>query len=385
MGERVGVTACVNSIRLSFQYKGVQCRESIKLKPNKANMKYAERMKAEIDRKIGMGAFSYSDYFPDSKSKYAKMFGEQTASITIDEGLQRYIASNSKTLAPSTLREYQSSQRMISEAIGDCLISKISTLELREWINSLTCSNKRINNILVPLRGMFKDFYSDGIIERNPMDRIKNLSISKHEPEPFAQDELSRITACMSERMANMVNFAAWTGLRTGELFALTWQDIDFNRKTCRINKSITRGELKLSPKTDASVRDVELLPSALDALAKQKQHSFMTGKEIWIQENGKPFLVDKQFRERSWQFALKKAGVRYRPPYQLRHTYASTMLSAGANPMWVAKQLGHSDWGMIRKVYGRWLPQGDSELDRMAAKLGQKSDSSTDSQTIAK
>ncbi len=47
---------------------------------------------------------------------------------------------------------------------------------------------------------------------------------------------------------------------------------------------------------------------------------------------------------------------------YQTRHTYASMMLSAGEHPMWVAQQMGHSDWAMIRKTYGRWMP--DTELD---------------------
>lgn len=55
---------------------------------------------------------------------------------------------------------------------------------------------------------------------------------------------------------------------------------------------------------------------------------------------------------------ALKKAGIRYRNPYQTRHTYASMLLSAGENPMWVAQQMGHKDWAMIRRVYGRWIPE---------------------------
>jgi len=371
MGAK-GIEMGVKSMRIMFQYKGMQCRETLKLEPTKANIKYAERMRAEIERRIGMGTFSYSEYFPDSKTKYAKLFGNQTSAMTIAEALTRYIASIARTLAPSTLREYESSKRMIIKVIGDKGVTKISTLELREWLASLECSNKRINNMLVPLRGMFKDLYADSVVERDPLDRIKNLAITKHEPEPFTQDEIARITAVLPDCIANMVSFASWTGLRTGELFALTWQDIDFTRKTCRVNKSMTRGELKLSPKTDASRRDVDLLPAALDALTKQKQYSFMANKQIWLQEDGTPFTVDKQFREQSWIFALKKAGVQYRPPYQLRHTYASTMLSEDANPMWVAKQMGHADWGMIRKVYGKWIPQGFSEVERMAEKLGQ-------------
>ena len=51
---------------------------------------------------------------------------------------------------------------------------------------------------------------------------------------------------------------------------------------------------------------------------------------------------------------------MRYRYPYQTRHTYASMMLSAGENPLWVAAQMGHKDWSMIARVYGKWIPEAD-------------------------
>lgn len=60
--------------------------------------------------------------------------------------------------------------------------------------------------------------------------------------------------------------------------------------------------------------------------------------------------------RKYVWKPTLEKLNVPYRYPYHCRHTYASMMLSQGKNPMWVAKQMGHADWGMIRKVYGRWV-----------------------------
>jgi len=49
--------------------------------------------------------------------------------------------------------------------------------------------------------------------------------------------------------------------------------------------------------------------------------------------------------------------SVRYRKPYQTRHTYASMMLTAGENVMWVAQQMGHTDWSLTAKRYGRWIP----------------------------
>jgi integrase len=66
----------------------------------------------------------------------------------------------------------------------------------------------------------------------------------------------------------------------------------------------------------------------------------------------------------------FKKSGVRYRNPYQTRHTYASMMLTAGEHPMWVAQQMGHADWGMIRQVYGRFIPSAVNDSGDKAVAL---------------
>ncbi len=59
----------------------------------------------------------------------------------------------------------------------------------------------------------------------------------------------------------------------------------------------------------------------------------------------------------KAWMPLCKRAGVRYRNPYQLRHTYASTRLTAGANPYWLANQMGHVDVEMVFKIYGKFIP----------------------------
>jgi integrase len=69
-----------------------------------------------------------------------------------------------------------------------------------------------------------------------------------------------------------------------------------------------------------------------------------------------KPWVYDGVPRERFWVPALELAKVPYRCPYTCRHTYASTFLTVGADPSWIAKQMGHKDWGMIRRIYARWI-----------------------------
>ncbi len=56
----------------------------------------------------------------------------------------------------------------------------------------------------------------------------------------------------------------------------------------------------------------------------------------------------------------IKEGRVRYRYPYQTRHSYASMMLSAGERPMRVARQMGHANWTMITREYGKWMPDAD-------------------------
>ncbi len=63
-----------------------------------------------------------------------------------------------------------------------------------------------------------------------------------------------------------------------------------------------------------------------------------------------------------AWVHTIKRAGIRYRNPYQTRHTYASMMLSGGENIMWVASQMGHVDTEMVMKTYGKWIPNDASK-----------------------
>jgi integrase len=156
------------------------------------------------------------------------------------------------------------------------------------------------------------------------------------------------------------VQFAFWTGLRTSELVALDWSDIDWVRGVVIVSRAMTQGmeEPEDGTKTDAGWREVKLLPPALRALQAQKAFTFLKGSEVFQHPRTKErWTGDKAIRESMWIPALKRAGVRYRKPYQTRHTYASMMLMAGENPMWVAKQMGHTDWSLTAKRYARWIP----------------------------
>ncbi len=370
-----GVTPRGDSLRISFTFRGVNCRETLKIKPTKANIKFAEGMKSEIDRRIQLGTFDYREYFPNSKR--ADALCPRSSVITVSKAIDRYLESKRRTLAASTYESYESAVRVhIKPMLSDLRLSDLTTSAIRHFISQLEVGPKRINNILIPLRGMVDDAYSDNVIDSNPMDRITNLKVVTREPTPFNSDEQTAIIEAAEPAIANLIQFDFWTGLRIGELIALQWNDIDWIHGTAFIHRNNVRGNIK-ETKTVAGTRTIKLLPDAMGALKAQKAISFLADKEIFIDpRSGNGFPDDMTLRYRFWRHILKKSGVRYREPKQMRHTYASMMLTAGENPAWVARQMGHTNMTTTIKKYARWLPEGDDGGGgRASALFGKKRD----------
>jgi integrase len=80
---------------------------------------------------------------------------------------------------------------------------------------------------------------------------------------------------------------------------------------------------------------------------------------------NGEPWQDTDRLRLR-FRALCAKAGVRYRNPYQTRHTFASTLLASGKPSFYVQTQMGHSSLKMIEERYARWIDQGRSKQSRM-------------------
>jgi len=100
----------------------------------------------------------------------------------------------------------------------------------------LDVSAKSINNDLIPLRAIFADAYQDGLIDKNPMERIGNLKVQTREANPFTMEEMGRIIEAASGPMKNLIRFAFWTGLRTSELIGLEWGDVDWAPRSLPLN-----------------------------------------------------------------------------------------------------------------------------------------------------
>lgn len=353
-----GITVRGNSMQIAFTYQGVRCRESIPIPPTKTAQKAIVLKRQSILYEISNGTFDYIEHFPHSKKAH-EFRKTRPDHYTIGEGLKNWLQRAQSRCQLSTIRDYTSSiYYHLIPVLGELAISELTAIKVKEFLAELPCSNKRKSNILVPLRQMYDEMYHDEIIDKNPLYRVKNLPISTREPEPFNSDEMAKILQELEGQEKNLIQFAFWSGLRTSELIALRWQDVDFNKNCIYVRIAKVRGGQLKDTKTKSGKREVTLQPQAREALLSQKT---FTGKQndtvFHDSRTNQPWNNDQAIRKIVWTPALKRAGIKYRNPYKTRHTFASMLLSRGDKPLWVAQQMGHKDWGMIIKVYGRWIP----------------------------
>lgn len=231
-------------------------------------------------------------------------------------------------------------------------------------------SDKTFNNCLVPLRGVFEKAIELRLITPadNPMSMIKNKKVQSGLPDPFTRDEMNALLNWLDHNLTDDEHFyywyfevAFWTGCRPSELIALRWKDIDWFNGSIIINKSRVRGVEKQVTKTH-NVREVYLNDRSKRALEAIENMALSNDYIMICPETRQPFYNEKPARMRLIN-AMKATRVRHRPAYNARHTYATMLLMADVNPVFVANQLGHS-LQMLIKRYGRWLHGDQNKIE---------------------
>lgn len=262
----------------------------------------------------------------------------------MEEALKSWLRKAEKRCQHSTIRDYNSSVYFhLIPNFGKFTLDEFQLSNVYDWLETVNISNKRVNNVLGPLRQALQEAFYDGHIDANPMDRFRYRSPETREPQPFNQDEISRRLTQLEGQEKNLIQFAFWSGLRTSELIALRWEDIDLDNNRFYVRIAIVLNREKTT-KTTSGVRTVELQPEARNAI--EDQHLYSAGKLRVFNDptTELQWKGDHIIRKRIWIPSLKAANVQYRTPYQTRHTFASMLLSSGKNPLWVAQQMGHKD-----------------------------------------
>ncbi|HHQ6553244.1 TPA: Arm DNA-binding domain-containing protein [Serratia fonticola] len=365
--------AAGETINITFTFKGVKCREPLSnLEVNTKNIKYAERLLSEVNDRIEKKSFIYVEYFP--KSSKLELFGGMRAGKIIGDYLDEYLRICAiRKLSPSTITGYKKCKNQLAD-MHKLPVEELTPAILKQWIQRQTIALKTIRNVLSFLRSAIDEAVIDGLTTINPVSLVKaGRYQTKHEKsesayvvDPFTPAEISALLSATSNpQWGNLFLFAFSTGMRSSELCSLRWDEIDFVGRTAHVTSASVEGILK-GTKTKAGTRKIELNDQSMSALASQKAFTFMKAGVIFDDpKTNLPWAGADAIRKKAWAPTLRKAGVRYRNPYQTRHTYATRHISQGANLFWLAAQMGHKGPEMLFRHYGSYLKEYDGKTGR--------------------
>jgi len=188
----------------------------------------------------------------------------------------------------------------------------------------------------------------------SPCQNLKRLKVPKADVQPFTLEKTRKLIDTCRPDYRDYVIVRAFTGMRTGEVNGLKWACVDFERREILVRETFTHGAQDKT-KTNPSVREIVMSPPVHDALKRLHDMAEDRHGYVFANRNGQPFDTHN-FTNRVWYPLLRYLGFRRRRPYQLRHTCATLWLTAGENPLWIARQLGHSNVEMLFRVYARWV-----------------------------
>jgi integrase len=225
-------------------------------------------------------------------------------------------------------------------------------------------SDASINVVLPTLSIVLNHAVEKKYLLQNPLRGGGALWRREQPPEPvdpFAPEELRAIITSAYEvdhDFGVLVQIAAQTGLRPGEVLGLRRCDLDLARGEVHVRGTYTRSRSGPT-KTRSSVRVVSLVDHVVvdEALSRSVIPKIKAMKLLSMDPEDRLFALGYSVTwQTRWKRALLKSGVRYRKPHNLRHAFASILLSRGANILEVQEAGGWSSAAVLLRVYAKWI-----------------------------
>jgi integrase len=227
---------------------------------------------------------------------------------------------------------------------------------IAKQIESGTLAPKTVNNIIALLKQMLKTAVDWGYLTAVPLTGVKKLRRPRRDAPLWTPTEIRTFLFEAPEEWAAVWLVGIFTGLRPGEIQAMSWDSQncpDFTTNKIRVTCAYEAESKVLGPtKTDRSVRLVDMVPAVRHALLDLPSRA--AGGLIFPGSGGGMF--SRSNMKRAWQRTITVTGVRRIRPYDLRHTFASLLIMAGKNPLYVARQMGHYSAGFTLDTYGHLM-----------------------------
>jgi integrase len=256
-------------------------------------------------------------------------------------------------LRPRSVADYRDSMtRFVLPAIGHLRVKEVTPSRLEHLVATLTTRGLAVTSIrkvLTHARIVFNAAVREGLITTNPASIARRPKAVKTEINPFTPDELAKIIeAATPYHPGQFLALLAGTGCRVGEALALDVTDFDPATGILSITKTYNRQFGIGPPKSQSSVRMIRVpaavVPSLLAARGDRTSGPLYIAQTYRTHPKGMRVTSNRRGYEKArqaWQVVVKRCGLDYRNPHQLRHSVATALISKGVPIGDVAVYLG--------------------------------------------
>jgi integrase len=248
-----------------------------------------------------------------------------------------------KNCTPSTFKSYKSLIKShLLQFFGKNNLTEISNDDIKAFIElklQQKLKNKRLRNCVTLLGSMFEKFKEWNFVEKSPYHGIKNIRYSKNQKVFILNDieskNLLKKSKTISKDLYLFILLALSTGLKKSEIMALKKEDIDLEKNTIKISKTLSEGYFVI-PRGNAAIREIFAPKDVLLKLIKNKK----SDDYIFYNTKYSTFTTNKIYRK-NFISVLEKLDLPMMSLNDFRHTYAFNSLQSGMSIEYLHKQLG--------------------------------------------
>lgn len=300
----------------------------------------------------------------------------EASSVSLNEYVDKWLSEIAKhRVKENTFDRYQAiAETYIKKYIGQTRLCDLEAYQIQKFYNALQekeLSPRTIRYAHTVLSSALKQALKWRMIKHNPCDLCELPKLKKVEMKYLNPNEaILFLEVAKDNKYFALFLLAIETGMRPSEYLALKWSDISFENKSLSVKRAVVKkkggGFIFSEPKTNKSRRNIPLSKEAVKELRKhrtrQLEYRLKIGENfnglnlVFPSDVGTP-IQHRNIVRRHFKPALKEAGLPDIRLYDLRHTMATLLLSAGENPKIVSERLGHASVTLTLDTYSHVLP----------------------------